>query len=136
MNDKAIALPAGIKETDLTYSWRSKDKLVDRFDMYYTERFGWVIPTLFIRKTRRADRADRTYATTLDGKQCTVGLGPHVLRQVSVYVTEKRSKALQPFLDLKQKGAVDSNSIRDRISTRRAQTVLRRATMGGGDWWL
>ena len=92
--------------------------------MYYTQAFGWLIPTLLIRTTRRMDRTNRTYATSLDGRPCRVGMGPHVLRSVAVYVKRSRFVALQPFIDLKNQGEIASNEIRDRISSRRAQGQL------------
>ena len=125
---EAIQLPAGIKESDLKYpEWKSTDRVVEQFEMHYTQGLGWTIATLLIRKTRRADRTNRTYATTLDGKPCRIGMGPHVLRSVAVYVKRSRFVALQPFIDLKNQGEIASNEIRDRISSRRAQGQLNRA---------
>lgn len=130
---KPPSLPKEIVEKDLKYpDYRDKDQLIkeweDRtFELWYTTSLGWVIPTLLIRHSRRAERADRTYATTLDGKACRVGLGPHVLRRVTVYVRESRRAALQKFLDLRRSGQVTSNQIRDRISSRRAQGQVMRA---------
>jgi hypothetical protein len=92
--------------------------------------FGWVVPTLVIRQPGRRSslsaQAPRTYATTLDGKPCRVGLGPHVEARVTVYVREGRKAALQRYVDLQRSGAVQAHEIRDRISTRRAQSALRR----------
>lgn len=138
MKPEDIKLPVEIKAKDLKYpKWDSDDRLVDQFDMWYTERFGWCIPTLFISKARRGSGMnDRTYGTTLDGQAVTMGKGPHVLRTVTVYVRNSRKSALQTFLDLKLNGQAKAGEIRDNISTRRARTVLRRQTYGGGAWDL
>lgn len=138
-----ITLPDGVVESDLKYpDFKSKDKLAHikvgseewayetaQFELWYTESMGWVIPTLLIsRAGRRAPvgTTDRVYATTLDGKPCRVGRGPHVLRTVTVYVRESRLPALQKYLDIRNAGSVTSNEIRDRISSRRAQGQLMR----------
>jgi hypothetical protein len=128
---KTEKLPDGILESDLKYPDYQKDRLADYFELWNVTGLGWVIPTLLIKHSRRADRSDRTYATTLDGKACRVGLGPHVLRRVTVYVAESRKAALQKYLDIKLEGQKTSNQIRDRISTRRAQTALRRRDIFG-----
>jgi hypothetical protein len=138
MKVEDIKLPVEIKAKDLKYpKWDSDDKMADQFDMWYTERFGWCIPTLFISRARRGSGMnDRTYGTTLQGEPVTMGKGPHVLRTVTVYVRNSRKPALQTFLDLKLNGQAKAGDIRDRISTRRAQTVLRRQAYGGGAWNL
>ena len=124
----AVPLPTSVKDADLEYpSYKSKDRVVATFDLWHTTSMGWVIPTLLIRRTRRMDRSDRTYATTLDARPVRVGLGPHIDRKVTVYVRESRQAALQSLLDLKDRGEVTSNEIRDRISSRRAQGSLNRA---------
>ena len=111
-------------------------KLVQEFEMWYTNVMGWCIPTLLIRNASARQRmnayskgmasSDRTYAISLDGKPCRIGMGPHVLRQIHVYVTQAREAALRPYLELLGKGEITSNEIRDRISTRRAQGSERR----------
>lgn len=138
MKPEDIKLPVEIKAKDLKYpKWDSDDRLVDQFDMWYTERFGWCIPTLFISKARRGSSLnDRTYGTTLQGEPVTMGKGPHVLKTVTVYVRGNRKDDLQKFLDLKLNGQAKAGEIRDRISTRRARTVLRRQAYGGGAWDL
>jgi hypothetical protein len=140
-----IQLPTGILQSDLKYpDYKSKDKLVpgydnSSFEIWYTERFGWCIPTLLIRGAGRRygpsrDTA-RTYGVTikdenLNGHQVvTMGSGPHVKAKHTVYVRESRKEALQKFLDIRSGGAEDANSIRDRISTRRARTSLSRGSM-------
>jgi hypothetical protein len=128
---KKIDLPKGVKDEDLEYpSFKSKRRVVETLKLHYTERFGWCVATLSIRRAtgRRAGTQDRTYAYTLDGKVVRVGLGPHVLRTVDVYVTEKALGRLQYLLDLAQQGEAKAGDIRDRISSRRAQGALRRST--------
>lgn len=130
-NTQNITLPTNVKSTDCTYpKWSKTNRVVDSFELWYTERFGWVIPTLTISKAKFGT-ARRTYAIAIkDGQICTVGNGPHVLAQTTVYVTPKRQKALQSFLDIRTKGQGNAGMIRDRISTRRANTSLRRAQFG------
>ena len=131
------ALPTGITAKDLTYpKWKLNDtanRVVDQFELWYTERFGWCIPTLLIRRAGRfsSQSSDRTYATTMDGDPIRMGLGPHVKAQVTVYVRESRKADLQRFLDLKTNGEATAGDIRDRISTRRAQTEMRRSIYRG-----
>jgi hypothetical protein len=130
---KLPALPAPVTQEDLTRPADWKELVEDfeksQFEMWYVPSFGWVIPTLLIRRSQRADRSNRTYAKAVsDGRICRVGLGPHVTAQVTVYVRKVRAVALQALLDLKFQGEIDSNTIRDRISSRRAQTMLRRSS--------
>jgi hypothetical protein len=140
-------LPEGIIPTDLKYphsadktprygtkayaKWIAVNRAVDQFDLWYTVRFGWCIPTLHIRNAGRRQAAgltqERTYAVEIKGGGVvTIGLGPHVTARVTVYVTEGRRVALQPLIDLRTKGQGDAGSIRDRISTRRARSSMRR----------
>jgi hypothetical protein len=142
----APVLPAGIVAADLIRpSWklrknspkRAATRAVDGYDRYrepiefelwHTTGFGWCIPTLLIAHAtrRRAGLADRTYAARVDdGTVVRIGFGPHVTARVTVYVTVERLAALQKFVDLQHKGAVDANTIRDRISSRRARTASR-----------
>jgi hypothetical protein len=140
MPKTAVALPSDITETDLKYpDYKSKDQLVpqydnNQFELWYTQQMGWCIPTLRIGGSGRYGSTPRTYATTLDGKQVRIGKGPHVLRTVTVYVRQSRVKVLQKYLDLRTAGAVTSNTIRDRISSRRAQGQVMRAE--GRHSWL
>jgi hypothetical protein len=117
-------LPIGILKSDLKY-----DKLARyTFDLWLVKGIGWCIPTLFIAKAKRSDRADRYYAVHIDsGKLCRIGNGPHIEELHTVYVAPKRAEALQKFLDLRTQGEVDANVVRDRRSSRRAQGQLNRA---------
>jgi hypothetical protein len=124
------ALPDGVLESDL----KMKYPCTAQFDLWYCDRLGWVIPTLLIAASRRHGYAARTYAVTLDGHLCRVGAGPHVLRTVRVYVTKRRAKMLQKFIDLRQSGKADAGTVRDRISSRRAEGQLRRAR-GERSWY-
>lgn len=105
------------------------------FELWYTQRFGWVIPTLTIKSARRLEAfggTRRTYAVAVkDGKTVTCGMGPHVLKTLKVYAKLTRVEALRRYFDLRVAGAASAGDIRDRISTRRAQTVGRRR----GDFW-
>ncbi len=140
-----VKLPAGILESDLMRpAWDSEEKLAKeadgwtsmQFDIWYTAKLGWVIPTLLIARAgahSRPGAMDRTYATTLQGSPCRVGLGPHVLAHFTVHVREARLAALKPYVDLRNAGQVTSNEIRDRISSRRAQGQAMRA-QGRTSW--
>lgn len=132
---KKIELPEGIIESDTVRpAWDSKTKMakgpdgygVLEFQLWYTERFGWCIPTLLIGKARRAGTQDRTYATTLKGETVRIGMGPHVLATHTVYVKESRLAKLQKFVDIMNAWAGRAGDIRDRISTRRANTIAHR----------
>lgn len=122
---EGVKLPKGILKSDLKYPRAYKDHVYGKdFELWYTEGFGWCIPTLLIGRRRGKNTTDRTYATTLDGKPVRIGNGPHVKATLTVYVTKKREKALQSFVEIKEKGAEVSNTIRDRISTRRMRRSL------------
>jgi len=158
MNESKIKLPAPVLESDI-YDIRDWDKnqgvkyaIEDyknpvytqyggtiEFELWYTERFGWVIPTLTIRNnTGRAARAEtrRSYAIAIkDGAMCSAGMGPHVKRHVTIRVKQERFEALKPLLDIMIKGGEKAGDIRDRRSTRIAQGRARRSNfLGGGDW--
>lgn len=132
-----IPLPAPVLESDLKYpsyattgdesQHFAKGLANTQFELWYTERFGWCIPTLLISSGRRMNTTDRTYAIAIKDKQLVrIGKGPHVLRQVTVYITEARKEVLLPMLVLLEEGQVKSGDTRDRISTRRANTINRR----------
>ena len=134
-----IALPAGITEKDTTYPKGepyTSDYDNASFEMFYTERFGWVIPCLLIsrasgRQHRMGATTDRSYAIAVrDRAMVRVGLGPHVKRAVTVHVRKSREAALKPFIDLRTEGSSNANDTRDRISTRRMQTSMRRSGWG------
>ena len=136
-------LPKDIKVSDVNYipqNWKiPKKRILHTLDFYYTERFGWVIATLHIRNASRRMQGSyygnslspRTYAITLSGQLCRVGLGPHVKARATVYVTEGRKEALQKYVVLASTGADKANDVRDAISTRRMRSTLRRDPMGG-----
>ncbi|WP_166297120.1 hypothetical protein [Bradyrhizobium sp. 2S1] len=129
-------LPLGLKAADLAYpkrpkkyDWRKPQPfdVLHTFTLYETERLGWIITTLHIRNPgsrHRSDAQARTYGVTAEGQVVRVGLGPHVKRTLTVYVTRARAEALQKLVDLHERGLADAGSIRDRISTRRAQPRL------------
>lgn len=138
-------LPKGILASDLKRpSWHSKVKMAHpegdkygevKFELVRTTAFGWCISTLLIAKAsgRRssAPGGDRTYAVRCngdyhDGETVRIGFGPHVTFRGTVYVKASRAKALAKYLGLLGQGAVRANEIRDRISSRRAQSAMRR----------
>ncbi len=139
---KLPKLPAYLKKGDLREpAWKSKDRIGwDRavalglpsysggyIEFWYTESCGWVMPTLTISNARRGSGlARRTYAVGVDGNHYRVGMGPHVLHQVVVYLRKSSLKRLMPLIDLLKSGEVNAHETRDRISTRRARTALRR----------
>ena len=131
-------LPEGILMGDLVMP-KNKDGYSDwnalagtrvmggQFELWYTTGFGWCIPTLNISHNRRAS-SERTYAVRVDTDGVVrIGGGPHVIERHWVYVKKARLKALQKFVDMQAQGAVDANTVRDRISSRRAQGALNRA---------
>jgi hypothetical protein len=50
-------------------------------------------------------------------------------------VKKSRLEALRPLLDLRVEGSAKAGDCRDRISTRRAHTAMRRSMLGGGNWF-
>lgn len=134
-------LPKYIRESDFKEpSYRGKDLLgwehparetvgSSSIELWHTERFGWVIPTLTIRNASYRHggigATRRTYAIGLDGTPCRVGFGPHVTHQLRIYLKKSNVKRLQPMLDLIAEGQVKANDTRDRISTRRAFSRAR-----------
>jgi len=142
MKPEDIQLPAKIQVRDLKYpSWESykdndENRYTTQFELWYTERFGWCIPTLLINKANRSTTfKDRTYGVSLEGQVVRMGRGPHILKTVMVYVRNGRKAALQKFLDLKIQGEASAGDIRDTISTRRAQGAQRRMGGLGGFAW-
>ena len=141
--DSKTPLPTGIVVGDLDWPPDHTDRPENyddsSFELWRTTSFGWVIPTLAISggglRARSAEK--RTYAVCVGeaatdrrvrrGAQVRVGLGPHVVEKLVVYVRKSRLAALQSYLDLRRDGAVGANETRDRISSRRAQGVRERA---------
>lgn len=144
-------LPEGIIEADLTYPKteytkagkfsKKNDKMVweagdeGSLTFYETAAFGWCLATLSISKSRSHGRTtDRTYAARVsDGASVRVGAGPHVTRTIKVYLRESRMKALQKYIEMFQQGQVAANTIRDRVSSRRAEGAFRRGR-GESSW--
>lgn len=126
----------GKMDTDAQYkkycAWRDTGDgaLVEprSLTMHYTERFGWVITTLFISRGRNG--TDRTYGVTLEGQACSLGNGPHIKRTITVYLRKSRLSDLQKYLDIYNAGLERSHEIRDTRSTRRAQGAMRRRSWG------
>lgn len=117
------------KKFPASEAWYQENRVIKNITLYRTERFGWVVCTLHIRNAGRARAGSpaRSYGISERGEICTVGLGPHVLETLEVRIRANRAEALKGLIALHAKGEVDANSIRDRISSRRAQTSLRRS---------
>lgn len=133
MNNNDLTTLKGIIKSDLKYP--SFDNYNDRahnlgnhgqLTFIHTERFGWVIATLPISK-------NRTYGVSVENG-AIVSTNTDYSTDVTLYLRKSRMESLQKFVDLYDKGMGSANNIRDRISTRRANTVLRRANYGLGMW--
>lgn len=98
----------------------------DSFDIWYTERFGWVVPSLIINAKNR-NGTYRAYATIIKtGALCRVGHGPHVLATFKVYINKKNHKRIfKKYMDILTEGAQSAHDCRDRISTKRARSKGR-----------
>lgn len=127
--------PKGIKESDTVwpkYNKKTYTPVKQTYEFYKTERFGWVMLVLHIRNASSNQKArgidtQRSYAICIEsGKICTVGLGPHVKEKFTLHVTEKNEERLEEYIKLFCEGSETANSIRDRISSRRANTIARR----------
>lgn len=94
---------------------------------------SWVITTLRIGGAGRG-ASERYYGITIEGTCCRVGRGPHVLKEVKVYLNKDNLARLQKYVDLYNKGLADAGMVRDRISSRRAQGQIMRAQ--GRTSWL
>ena len=151
-------LPAGVKEADLKRRpWKEETALGyqqiqemgledNLLQFYFTERFGWVLRTLHISSPSRRQKArgattDRTYGITVSGKELvTVGKGPHVLRELTLYLDQRNLDHLRPLVDLYVEGMKKAGECRDVRSSRQARgTVHRRGFgssgfFGGGAW--
>lgn len=145
-----IKLPEGILKSDfkrvIPYIPSKKGAEVKHlyefdFEIWYTERFGWCIPTLTIQgvssriRARRPDAVRRTYGVAIkDGQQVRMGLGPHIKEHHQVYVTEANVDRLQKYIDLAHTGEAKAQETRDVISTRRLRSSMRRQQLEGGRW--
>jgi hypothetical protein len=136
-----VELPPNVIAADLKYPEsgkgvysRLKELGLDatQLTFYKTTGFGWVLTTLGISNAGRAATA-RSYGITLDGKCCRVGRGPHVTATVSVYLSTDNWNRLLPYIELYRKGLAEAGTVRDRISTRRAQGQIHRAN--GETYW-
>lgn len=129
---KPSPLPEGILESDTKYpEYDEKNRVIETLRFYdLGGRFGWCIATLDINP-----RTNRTYGFRVEegGRSNVVTMGNQNTRIVTVYVTQKRQKALQPYLDMYRVGMESAGAIRDRIGSRRAQGQLERAA-GKHSW--
>lgn len=140
-------LPNHVQKSDtVAPKWDSKEGLPfseaiavglddNRLRFYRTAANGWILLVLRISnasKRQAPGTSDRYYGIGVnDSKIYTVGRGPHVLEELTVHLTKSNVERLRPLIDLFIKGNTDANTIRDRISSRRAQGALRRQSFGG-----
>ena len=150
----SASLPPDVKAGDLKHVCRYGDKAYtddmqakDReirnaghygaLTFYLVKNTGWVLTTLHISNPSRRQASGtpaRTYGIGVaDSKVYTVGRGPHVEKEVTVYLDSTNIDRLQRYADLWVKGMEDASAIRDRISSRRAQGQLHRAA-GESHW--
>lgn len=162
-NSKSVAkkvqveLPPDVNASDLKYPAYDSDKGVsDGIPYAKQQELGldstsltfylvsgrhvndWVLLTLHISNPPRRQRnrgvdTTRSYGVSMDGKVCRVGLGPHVLKEVTVHLSQSNIERLKKYVDLFRKGLAEAGQIRDRISTRRAQGQIHRAN-GESSW--
>jgi len=138
--EKEIDLPEGIKKSDLKYPADYKNYArIDMgkgyeessFELWLTQGFGWVLPTLQIGGSGRAFGTRRTYGITLkDKKLVSVGRGPHVLKTITVHLTKDNLERVKPYIELYTKGMQEAGSYRDSLSSRRANSRMRRSYIG------
>ncbi len=150
MKKQKQELPPNVVEADKKYCEHSErvpyaemsklvgdDNFAGAFTFYKAKNLGWVLCTLHISNPSRRQAAGttaRTYAIGVkDQKICTVGRGPHVEAEVEIFLSKENLERLMPYVELYKKGLADALSIRDRISTRRAQGQLHRAA-GRSSW--
>ncbi len=95
----------------------------------------WVLTTLLISRAGRGSSVtDRYYSIGVaDSKVYTVGRGPHVVAEITVYLSKDNIDRLRKYVDLWRKGMAEAGQIRDRISSRRAQGQVHRAA--GRTFW-
>lgn len=137
---KPAPLPPGVQASDLEYPRTSKGERLAYalgshgvLQFYETTRFGWCLCTLRIGGGGRHG-PERYYAARVeDGATVSVGRGPHVTRVIEVFVREDRAEALKRYTDLHKEGLARAGTVRDRISSRRAQGAEERAA-GHTSW--
>lgn len=133
-------LPKGVLQSDLIRPAYDDADGIDysvgdsgQLTLYKTERFGWVINTLFISRGKRG-QPDRSYGQAIDTDQVvSCGNGPHVTETAVVYLRKSRLEALKPLIDQYADGMKRANAIRDRRSSRIAQGQEMRA-QGRRSW--
>lgn len=144
-NPKKTALPPDVLPADTKWPsyaasakpWRVREHADLPLSLtFYQTAKGWFCCTLHISNASRrqaAGTAARTYAVGEDGKVYTLGRGPHVLTEVQVHLTSDNIARLGRWVALYRQGLADAGSIRDHISSRRAQGQLYRAA-GRSSW--
>lgn len=136
-----ITDPDNEEEFDAYYAFRKvlRDRqLPDELLFYHIPTGpGWVLCTLKISsagKRHAPGTPDRYYAIGLkDGKTYTVGRGPHVKSVLRVYFRRDNWERLEKYATLWETGMANAGTVRDRISSRRAQGQQHRAA--GRSFW-
>jgi hypothetical protein len=105
----------------------------DELLFYKTARFGWVLTTLLIAKGRGNQPARYYGISVTDGQTVRVGRGPHVTDEVTVHLSTDNLERLMRYIKLWNTGMENSGTVRDRISSRRAQGQIERAA-GHSSW--
>lgn len=132
MTKDATSLPTNVKEADLKYPSRERvtHTLYCALVKFSPTSSRWVVRTLGISNAnwRNREYGVRSYAIGVDDQKVyRVGKGPHLLRDITVYVHEGNAARLKALVALNEQGAEKAGIIRDRISTRRARGQLMRA---------
>jgi hypothetical protein len=141
---KTAALPLGLLKSDLEYPTMGDNLPWDqcRPERTYTlhlvketstGKTQWHIATLHISNAPKGRRAaahsnSRTYSIGVDTQTTyCIGIGPHILKTVEVYLKKSNVDRMGKLTDLYTKGLEAASMIRDRRSTRAANTAARRA---------
>ena len=127
------SLPADLTDKDTKPPAKWKDATGYSFQLWFIANLGWVLPTLLISRSNRGN-ADRYYAVGVGDKRTyRVGKGPHVLHVVTIHGCKRNAKVVAKYIELKREGMAAACTIRDRISSRRAEGELHRAA-GHRSW--
>ena len=143
---KPTDLPPDVRVGDLKWpkpgeglGWEKMKKLGiehNSFTFYHVTSFGWVLTTLHISNpsSRSSSTTARSYGVKLDGSVVRVGKGPHVTKEITVYLSKDNLERLTKYIELWKKGMGRAGEIRDRISSRQAQGQLMRVE-GRSHWY-
>lgn len=133
MNSKSPQLPKGVLKSDLKYDgeritkaqWEKLRELGmenTQIPLWFQQNGGCFIPTLPI-----SHGGLRSYAIALSDKKIWSLTRNQSIAAQYVYIRKGNFKRLIPLMETFAKGMADSQKIRDRISSRRAQGQLNRA---------